>query len=72
MHLKLFMHIFAQMLAVVQKLVQKLLMMISSEDDLKHENILAMAAEKSFWIRQYPYNSLTFARKNILATNFAT
>ena len=23
-----------------------------------------------FWIRQYPYNSLTFARHNILADNF--
>ena len=65
------MHLFAQMLAVVQKLVQKLLMMISSEDDLKHENILAMAAENSFWTRQYPYNSLTFERHNILAANFA-
>ena len=25
----------------------------------------------NFWIRQYPYNSLTFARHNILADNFA-
>ena len=24
-----------------------------------------------FWIRQYPYNSLTFARHNLLADNFA-